>query len=179
MEITAQLRLYRQSPRKTRLVADAIRGLNAKKALDRLYFSPTRASTPLYKLVLSAIANASHNFSLNPDNLFIKKIMVDTGPTLKRWRARAFGRSAPIRKHTSHITIILDEKIQTTGGAKIKKKEDAKDTITEVKTREEINDRETLVPDQKKILSGDEGKKYIQTKKMKGFMPRVINRKAG
>jgi large subunit ribosomal protein L22 len=179
MEITAQLHLYRQSPRKMRLVADSIRGLNAKKALDRLYFSPKRASTPIYKLVQSAIANASHNFSLNPDNLFIKKIMVDTGPTLKRWRARAFGRSAPIRKHTSHVTIILDESVKTGSDSKIKKKEDAKDTITEVKTREEINDLEILVPDQKKTPSGDDGKKSIKTKKMKGFMPRIINRKAG
>ena len=179
MEITAQLRLYRQSPRKTRLVADAIRGLNAKKALDRLHFSPTRASTPIYKLVQSAIANASHNFSLNPDNLFIKKIMVDTGPTLKRWRARAFGRSAPIRKHTSHITLILDEKVLTASDAKIKKKEDAEDNITKVKTREEINDLEILVPDQKKMPVAEDGKKSIQTKKMRGFMPRVFNRKAG
>jgi hypothetical protein len=105
--------------------------------------------------------------------------MVDTGPTLKRWRARAFGRSAPIRKHTSHVTIILDESVKTGSDSKIKKREYAKDTITEVKTREEINDLEILVPDQKKTPSGDDGKKSIKTKKMKGFMPRIINRKAG
>lgn len=99
----------RMSPRKVRLAADMIRGKKAAAALDILEFSKRWASRPLSKLLKSAMANATHNFNLQKDNLYIKTIKVDGGPMLKRWRARAFGRAAAIQKKSSHITIVLDE----------------------------------------------------------------------
>lgn len=110
MEVKAQLRYLRQSPRKVRLVADAIRGKTVNDAQAQLRFASRAAAAPLQKLLMSAVANARSNFHLNTSGLFIKSIRVDQGSTLKRFRPRAFGRSAPIRKKTSHITLVLQEK---------------------------------------------------------------------
>jgi large subunit ribosomal protein L22 len=110
MEVTAKARFIRMSPRKVRLVAGLIRGLDVTEAMAQLKFSPKAAVRPVAKLVESAVANANHNHHLSTDGLFIKAIMVDDGPTLKRWRARAFGRAASIRKRTSHISIVLGER---------------------------------------------------------------------
>jgi len=90
-----------------RLVIDAIRGLQVDEALVRLSFIPKAASEPVKKLLESAIANAEHNFKLKSTDLFIKTITADGGPMIKRWKPRAFGRAAPIRKRTSHIQIVL------------------------------------------------------------------------
>ena len=109
MEIKAKVKFIRMSPRKVRLVVDVVRGLSIQKALIQLQFINKAAALPVDKLIRSAIANAEHNFKLKADDLFIKSISVDGGPTIHRWRPRAFGRSAPIRKRTSHINLILDE----------------------------------------------------------------------
>lgn len=98
------------SPRKVRLVVNAVRGLPVAEAETRLSFLPKLAAQPVLKLLRSAIANAEHNFKLDRRDLHIRHITADGGPTLKRWRARAFGRSAPIRKRTTHITLILATK---------------------------------------------------------------------
>ena len=129
METTAKLRHLRMSPRKTRLVVDAIRGLNVAKALEVLKFSGKRAAGPVAKLLNSAIANAEHNNDLEKNNLFIKEIKVDEGPVLKRWRARAFGRASGIKKRTSHITIVLAEikPSEKQESKKVKKQESKKD----------------------------------------------------
>jgi large subunit ribosomal protein L22 len=108
--VTAELKNYRQSPRKVRLVADAIRGKHVADALDILLLATQKAALPLKKLVESAIANADHNHGLNREDLFIKEIRVDEGVTLHRWRARARGRAAPIRKRTSRVKIVLATK---------------------------------------------------------------------
>jgi len=101
------------SPRKVRLVVDAVRGMSVTAAETKLTFLPKLAAYPVRKLLLSAIANAEHNFQLKKEDLSIKTIVADGGPTLKRSRPRAFGRAAPIRKRTTHITLVLsDEKIE-------------------------------------------------------------------
>lgn len=110
MEVIAKTRNLRMSARKVRLVADMIRGLDAHVALARLHVLAKASRVPVEKLVMSALANAEHNFRLDKQTLFIKKIAVDGGMSLKRWRARAYGRAAPIRKHSCHITLILDER---------------------------------------------------------------------
>lgn len=109
--VTAELKNYRQSPRKVRLVVDAIRGKNVNDAITTLTFMPKRAAMPVQKLLQSAMANASHNFNLKTDNLFVEEISVNAGPIMKRWRARARGRAFPIHKHTSHVKLILAEKV--------------------------------------------------------------------
>ena len=101
------------SPRKVRLVVDVIRGRSVEEAEHRLMYVQKLAVRPVLKLLKSAIANAENNFKLKKDNLFVKKAFVDMGPSLKRWKPRAFGRAASILKRSSHITIILDERTGT------------------------------------------------------------------
>lgn len=109
MEAKAVARYIRMSSRKARYVADLIRGKKVEDALDVLAFTPRRASNTVSRLLKSAIANAGQNESIDVDTLYVKKIFVDEGPMLKRFRPRAMGRAARIRKRTSHITVILDE----------------------------------------------------------------------
>ena len=101
-------RHVRISPTKARRVIDLVRGLPAKEALTVLQFAPQQASEPVYKVLASAIANAEHNFSLDPDTLIVSRAYVDEGPTLKRFQPRAQGRAYRIRKRTSHITIEVE-----------------------------------------------------------------------
>jgi len=110
MEVKAHLRYLRMAPRKVRLVADLIRGKEVKEAKEILNFCKKRAAKPLLKLLNSAIANATHNFNLKEENLFISKILVNEGPRLKRIFPRARGRRDIIQKKMSHITIVLEEK---------------------------------------------------------------------
>jgi len=109
MDIIAKLRYLRISPRKARLVVDVVRGMRVESARTQLQFSDKRVSEPILKLLNSAIANGKNNFS-RTGGLYIREIFVDQGPTYKRFRPAAKGRSSPINKKTSHITIILDEK---------------------------------------------------------------------
>lgn len=113
MDVNAKLRFLRISPTKVRLVVNAVRGLAIEEAEQQLQFMNKRPAEPVLKLLRSAIANAENNFKLKKDNLFIKKITVDDGPTLKRWRPRAYGRAGEIRKRSSHILLVLGEKAET------------------------------------------------------------------
>lgn len=109
MEVKAFARYIRISPRKVKLVIDLIRGKRVTEARTILAFTVKGAVVPVLKLLNSAIANAKHNFKLEESNLVVKKITADQGPALKRFRPRAFGRAAGIKKRTTHITIILGE----------------------------------------------------------------------
>ncbi len=106
----AKLRFLRMSPRKVRLVVDLVRGLDVDKALAQLRFSQKDAARPVRKLIESAVANAVNNHKLNRESLFVESIAVDQGPTIKRFRPRAFGRATMIRKRMSHITLTLAER---------------------------------------------------------------------
>ena len=113
MEVKAKAKHIKISPRKVRLVIDAIRGLNIEKAIDQLKFIKKQAAKPIEKLINSATSNAENNFELEKNNLFIKEVRVDEGPTLHRWRPRARGRATPIRKRTSHVTLVLAELVES------------------------------------------------------------------
>src|SRR5699024_3431134 len=125
VESIARVRHIRITPMKARRVVDLIRGKNAQEALAILKFQPQAASEPIFKLVASAIANASvkadnENLRLNEDELVIAQAYVDEGATLKRFRPRAQGRAFRINKRTSHITVVLqtaDELVDATKGA--------------------------------------------------------------
>jgi large subunit ribosomal protein L22 len=110
MEVRARLRFARLAPRKARLVADLIRGKGSEEAINILSFTKKAASRVILKLLKSAIANAQQKKTIDLDRLYIKRITVDQGPTWKRYIPRALGRATMIRKRTSHITIILDER---------------------------------------------------------------------
>lgn len=109
-QYTATLLHLRISPRKTRLVADLIRKRSIQDAQYQLQMSTKRASTPILKVLNSAIANAKHKDNVGVDSLFIKEIRVDMGRTLRRFRPVSRGRAHPIQKRTSHIRIVLGTK---------------------------------------------------------------------
>ncbi|MDT8369046.1 MAG: 50S ribosomal protein L22 [Longimicrobiales bacterium] len=115
MKARAIARHVRMSPRKVRLVADQIRGKSVNEAYQILQFSPKAAAEPISKTLRSAVANAQYKAQeadevLDLDDLIIASVYVDEGPTLRRFRAAAMGRAAPIRKRTSHITVAVDTK---------------------------------------------------------------------
>ena len=110
MESRAKLSYARMSPQKTRLVVDMVRGKGVQEALNILKFSPQKAAAVVSKLVSSAVANAEQKGVSDVDRLFIKAITVDQGPALRRFLPRAQGRATKIRKPTSHILVVLDEK---------------------------------------------------------------------
>ena len=113
-EIKAHLRFLRMAPRKVRVVANSIKGKSVKEAESTLKFLGRRPKLPLEKLLKSAISNAKHNFNIESSGLFVKDIRVDVGPTLKRRLPRARGMATPIKKRSSHITIVLaDESVKT------------------------------------------------------------------
>ena len=113
MEVKAKAKHIRMSPQKVRLVADIVRGMGALQSLDQLRFTNKLAAKPISKLISSAIASATNNFELDKSNLFIKEIRVDEGTTLKRWAPKARGRATPLRKRTSHISLILAELVDS------------------------------------------------------------------
>jgi large subunit ribosomal protein L22 len=130
MQVKAHAKYIRMSPRKVRLVADLVRGLPIEQARHQLMFSPKLAAKPILKVLESAIANAKNNFSLESKDLSIMSIMIDEGPTIKRFMPRAQGRATPLRKRMSHIRIAvgIDDKkvegtksIKGTGGIKSEK----------------------------------------------------------
>jgi large subunit ribosomal protein L22 len=108
--VTARLTNYRTSPRKMRLVANAIRGKKISDAFNQLALLTKRATSPLTKLLQSAVANAKNNFGLDADNLTIREIRVDGGIVMKRSMPRARGSAYPIRKRTSHVILVLGER---------------------------------------------------------------------
>jgi len=110
MEAKAVAKYIRMSPQKVRLVVDMVRGKKVEEAKQILQFARKYAADPVTKVLLSALANAKQNPDIDENILFVKKIFVDQGPSLKRWRARAQGRAASIKKRTSHITVVLDER---------------------------------------------------------------------
>jgi large subunit ribosomal protein L22 len=110
MEVSAKLKYVRLGPRKARLVADLIRGKRSEEALNILAFTKKAAARVMIKVLKSVIANATQKKTVDVDRLYVKKISVDQGATWKRFTPRALGRATTIRKRTSHITIVLDEK---------------------------------------------------------------------
>ena len=109
MEVKAVARYVRISPQKVRLLAETIKGRPVEKALAMIGFMPQKAAGIVEKVMRSAVANASENPDLDIDTLIVGNLIVESGPTFKRFRARARGRGTRILKRTSHITVILTE----------------------------------------------------------------------
>lgn len=166
MPVTAKLKYLRVASRKARLVADLIRKKDVGEAQAILNFTVKRAAKPILKLLKSAIANASHNFHLDPENLYISKVTVDEGPKLKRWMPRARGQASEIQKKTSHITIVLDELEK--GGKKRKK---MKKMRKEIKEKMEISE-----PKEKKIAKTEKPKLKTETGRQKPKVEKGIRR---
>ena len=191
------------SPRKVRSVVDVIRGLKVEDAMNQLKFITKWAVKPLEKLINSAVASAAHDFDLEEDNLYIKELKVDDGPTLKRWKPRARGRAAPIRKRTSHITLILGELVESKNKAVKKQKIEAPVKLGEQPKTDKgvkVKDKDTTVKSKvgKKGISKQEeekGKEIIDPRgegrgknnkiegksysSKPGFMSKMFRRKSG
>jgi len=120
MEAKARARYVRISPNKARRVIDLVLGRHVEEARRILKFSPLGAAKTVGKVLDSAVANAEQTPGVIPENLLVKAAWVDEGPTLKRFRPRAYGRATRIRKRTSHITLVVEsiqpiEEVATSG----------------------------------------------------------------
>lgn len=173
MDVIARAKFVRISPRKVRLLANLIKGLDTDRAIWQLTFNKKAASKSLLKILNSAIANAKENFDIETNNLKVTELTVDGGPALKRWLPRAHGRATPLRKETSHIKLVISEIVAS--GKDKKVKQVSKDDIIKVGTGEfdEIKD---LAGDK----AGKEDKKVTKAPvAKKGFVSKVLTRKTG
>ncbi len=164
MEIKATAKYIKISPKKVRLVADLVRKTPLQEALDYLSFSSQRAARPVLKIINSALANAEHNFGLKRKDLYIKKLLINQGPALKRWTAKARGMAAQIKRQSSHITVVLGVKIEP----KIIPKEKAK-----------LEKEKIITPLPISVVQSVDAQK-VQTKKMEKVMreakPEIFDR---
>lgn len=193
MQVKAKAKYIRMSPRKVRLVANLVRRLDVTKALAELTLLKKKAVVPVMKLVNSAVAGAEHNDELSKSNLFIKEIRVEDGPILYRWMPRAHGRATPLRRRTSHIYIVLEERIPTTKKT-VKKQKMAKADVVEEKSGDEPVEKleksskknagveAEIVPpvdNKKKVGFRDMQPHDKPGKKGKGIFKKMFQRKAG
>lgn len=188
MPVTAKLNYLRIAPRKVRLVADLVRGKSVKETQSILNFTVKKSAIPLLKLLNQAVASAINNFQLNPDNLYISRITVDEGPKYKRWRPRARGQTYEIQKKTSHITIILEERVRSSPPfaaarvldekvktkKKVRKIKKPKETIEKVSKVEERKEKITELKTPKPKPEIEITKPKIE----KGVIKRIFRRKA-
>jgi len=173
MQVKAKAKYVRIAPRKVRLVAGVIRGLDVELALQKLAIMDQRAVTPISKLLKSAVASAEHNFELAKENLFIETITVNDGPTYYRWMQKAFGRATPLRRRTSIVDIVLAEKSPTD------KKKTGKKGNKEIKS--EVVSEE--IKESKEVKGKDDFKdskhSRVRTGSAKSLVKKVFRRKTG
>lgn len=154
MKVHATLNNLRIAPRKVRLVTHALIGVDTREALVQLSKMVKKSSQPITTLLGSAIANATNNFGLAEDNLYIEAIRVGDGLRLERWLPRAFGRATPLIRRGSNVTIILEERIE--GKDRTEKKQPVvkvtqKDTDTD-EIKDEKKGVQTMKPELKKEM---------------------------
>ncbi len=113
MRVRATAKFVRSSPRKARLVADLVRGRSVDDALAILRFTNKSVARDIAAVVKSAAANAESNFELDRDDLYVAEIFADDGPSFKRLRPRARGRADRFVKRTSHVTVVVDERLES------------------------------------------------------------------
>jgi large subunit ribosomal protein L22 len=113
-DVTAKLKYHHIAPRKVRLVVDLIRGKKVDAVMSQLAFSTKKSAPAILKLLKSALSNAKHNFKIDADkkDLYIKEIRVDEGPSMKRYKPAWRGTTKPFKRRTSHIMVVLGEKVK-------------------------------------------------------------------
>ncbi len=180
-QVKAFARHIHMSPQKLRLVANLIRKTRVEVALEQLRFSSKNAALPITKVINSAIANATHNFNLKRENLYVKAITVDGGPVMKRMEPRAQGRGFIVRKRTSHISVILEAKEN-------KSNRKSRRSIFSLRPRQEVVEsankptqetEEGKVAQQKaKSMKGPKSQEKVK-QNLVGLKRRLFNRKSG
>ena len=175
----AHARFLRVSPRKMRLVTNLVKNMHASDAIQQLQFTPKKGAAMVINLIKSAVANAENNFKLNKDNLYIKSITCDSGPKLKRFMPRAQGRATEIRRPTSHLHIVLEEK---QSGKKRRTIQFNAKPETAVKTLPDEEVKKGEKPDEKSKVPGrnltDKTNEQMKSNKVQQKR-RLFNRKSG
>ena len=182
MKVTASLKNLRTSPRKVRLVANSIVGMNCGSALIHLRNLVKKTSNPMEKLLKSAIANAENNFGLDKENLFVSNVQVGGGPSLKRWLPRAQGRATLILKRTSQINLELEERVEGKNRKskdQLEKERTEKEKARSKEIEKEMKSDEEEVVTEKKVAPRKATKKEAPKKGQDGFMSKVFQRKTG
>lgn len=160
---TAKLNNLRIAPRKSKLVADLIKGLDINEALDQLDVYVKRSSPYFKKLLASAISNGENNLGLDKNNLYVYDVKVGAGQVFKRWRPRAFGRAGKILKRTSKIEIILEERIE--GKGRKTKEEIEKARKERIQANKKIEKEHAKKETEKNKLSETQESKKSKTEK--------------
>ncbi len=175
MEVKASLKHLKIAPRKTRLVAGLVRGLEVNKAINQLKFLNKKSAKPVLKLLNSAVSNAVNNFDLDKNNLIIKEIRIEDGKTLKRWMPRAHGRATTIRKRMSHVYITLAEIVES-GKKKAKENKIEAPVKLDDLSKQTKKETETTEHNSEK---GKGTKNENKTATNKNFAKKIFRRKAG
>lgn len=170
MEATARLSYLHISPRKVRLVAHVVKGMEVRRAELELSTLSKHASRPIEKLLKSAVQNAVHDLGQDASRLYIKHINVDAGPVLKRMMPRAFGRGAPIRKRMSHISLVL--------GVRGEDKADRRKVKKQTKPVARIADWQEIKDEMGEHRAANRDTEAISSpKKSGGFVKKIFTRK--
>ena len=176
MKIIATLKNLRISPRKVRLVADSIVGMDANVALVQLRHVLKKTSTPMEKLLKSALANAENNFGLDKDNMFVSSVLVGEGARLKRWLPRAQGRATLILKRTSHIKLELEERVE---GKNKKTKQQLEKEKKQREADKEKMMKEEMAAIEKEEKEGETAAENTEKDKLKKITPQKETLKKG
>lgn len=171
--------------RKVKLVADLIKGMDIKDALDQLDSTVKKSSPFMITLLNSAVANGENNFGIDRDNMYIFDVVVKEGITLKRWMPKAYGRATPIRRRSSHIEIVIEERVEGKGRKTKEQLEKEKNDRMAAKKKlekesiekESKEDEGTKVVEKTELKSKDAKKETKASDK--GWAKKMFNRKAG
>lgn len=192
MKVKAKLNNLRISPRKVRLVADLVRGLDVEEALSQIETSYKRGSLPMKKLILSAVSNGENNLGIDRNNMYIFSILVDGGPSLKRWMPKAYGRAGQILKRTTQVEVTLEERVEGKGRKSQEELEEARKKRLEARMKKEKEMRKEAKEKEASIKSKEtsdkasekekeknlEKSKVFEEKKGKGWASRIFRRKS-
>lgn len=183
MQVKAKLNNLRIAPRKSRLVAGLIKGLDAQKALDQLDITVKRSAPQIKKLLASAISSGENNYGLDKDNLYVFDVVVKAGPMLKRWMPKAYGRAGQILKRTSKLELILEERVEGKGRKTKEQMEEEKKKRIEQKKKIEKSQtekpgKESETEKVEKAAKSETGKSKAKTGKQGGIVNKILRRKS-
>ena len=156
-------------------MVNLVRGLKVEAALAQLKFTANEAARPLQKLIRSAIANAEHNLSLAADSLKISIFKVDGGPVFKRFRPNSRGRTAPLKKRTAHVTLILEGERRLPKSEKTARKTDVSETAGKKEEFDKKGITEDVAAEEKRSR---DFRRKPGPKQSSGFVKRMFQRKA-
>ncbi len=185
MQVSAKLKNLRIAPRKVRLVANLIKGLDVKVAMDQIDANVKRSNDPVKKLLASAISNGENNFGIDRDNMYVRDVIVGAGPTLKRWMPKAYGRAGALLKRTSQVEIILEERVEGKGRKSKEQLEKEKKEKMEARKKAEkeaTKEEEKTEKSEKAATKAKEAKpmeeKGKKVEKKGGLTSRIFRRKS-